>query len=91
MPLTSITKKNIFFHYLSTCQSAFNSLKKIITEARILSNYKQDIKIIVETNLSSYVSNKFFFRLGNNGLLHPDPFFLKNLNPAKCKYEINNK
>ena len=72
-------------------QSAFNSLKKIVTEAPILVYYRQDLKTIVKTNSSDYVSNRVLFQLEKDGLLHPITFYLKNLNPIKCNYKIYDK
>ena len=63
----------------------------MVTEAPILAHYKQGLKIIVETDSSDYVSSRVFFQLGEDRLLHPIIFFIKNLNPAECNYEIHNK
>lgn len=38
-----------------------------------------------------YLNNGVFFQLGKNGLLYLIMFFLKNLNPTKCNYEIYDK
>ena len=90
-PLTGLTKKDAPFDWTSACQSAFDSLKKMVTEAPILAHYKQDLKTIVETDSSDYVSSRVFSQLGEDGLLHPVAFFSKNLNPAECNYEIYDK
>ena len=63
----------------------------MVTEAPILAHYKQGLKTIVETDSSDYVSSGVFSQLGEDGLLHPVAFFSKNLNPAKCNYEIYDK
>ena len=39
-PLTGLTKKDAPFDWTSACQSAFDSLKKMVTEAPILAHYK---------------------------------------------------
>ena len=90
-PLTGLTKKDIPFDWTSACQSAFDSLKKMVTEAPILAHYKQGLKTIVETDSSDYVSSGVFSQLGEDGLLYPVTFFSKNLNPAECNYEIYDK
>ena len=90
-PLTSLTKKDTPFDWLSACQSVFDSLKKMVTKAPILAHYKQGVKTIVETDSSDYVSSGVLSQLGDDGLLHPVAFFSKNLNPAKCNYEIYDK
>ena len=83
-PLTGLTKKDIPFDWTSACQSAFDSLKKMVTEAPILAFYKQGLKTIVESDSSDYVSSGVFSQLGEDRLLHPIAFFSKNLNPAEC-------
>ena len=89
--LTSLTKKNTLFHWLSACQSAFDSLKKMVIEAPILANYKQGVKTMVETDSSDYVNSGVLSQLGDDGLLHLVTFFSKNLNPTECNYEIYDK
>ena len=63
----------------------------MVTEAPILAYYKQDVKTIVETDSSDYVSSGVLFQLGDDELLHPVAFFSKNLNSAECNYEIYDK
>ena len=63
----------------------------MVTEAPILAHYKKGLKTIVETDSSDYVSNRVFFQLGEDGLLHPVEFFSKNINLVKCNYEIYDK
>ena len=88
---TGLTKKDIPFDWTSACQSAFDSLMKMITEAPILAHYKQGLKTIVETNSSDYVSSGVLSQLGEDELLHPVACFSKNLNPAECNYKIYKK
>ena len=63
----------------------------MVTKALILAYYKQGLKKIVKTDSSDYVSCGVLSQLGEDGLLHPIALFSKNLNPAKCNYEIYNK
>ena len=63
----------------------------MVIEALILIYYKQSLKIIVETNFFDYISSRIFFQLGEDGRLHLIAFFLKNIDFAKCNYEIDNK
>ena len=90
-PLTGLTKKDTPFDWTSACQSAFDNLKKMVTEAPILAHYKQGLSTIVETDSSDYLSSGVFSQLGKDGLLHPVAFFSKNLNLAECNYEIYDK
>ena len=63
----------------------------MVIEILIFAHYKQDLKIIVKTELFDYISNRVFFELGENRLLYPIVFFLKNLNPVEYNYEIYDK
>ena len=63
----------------------------MVTKAPIPAHYKQVVKTIVEIDSSDYVSSRVFSQLSDDKLLHPVAFFLKNLNPAECNYEIYNK
>ena len=48
--LTTLTKKDTLFDWLSFYQSTFESLKKMVTEIPKLVYYKQDVKTIVKTD-----------------------------------------
>ena len=45
----------------------------------------------METDSSDYVSNRVFFQLGKDRLLHLIASFFKNPNLAECNYEIYDK
>ena len=64
---------------MSVNQSAFDSLKKIITKVFIFAYYKQDIKIIIKIDLSDNVNNRIFSLLLDDKLLYSIVFFSKNL------------
>ncbi len=90
-PLTSLTKKDTLFDWSSACQSAFDSLQKMVTEAPIFTHYKQGVKTIVETDSSNYVSSGVLSQLDDDRLLHPVVLFSENLNSSECNYEIYDK
>ena len=45
----------------------------------------------METNFFDYINSKVLFQLGEDRLLYPIVFFLKNLNFAEYNYETYNK
>ena len=90
-PLTSLTKKEISFDRTLACQSAFDSLKKMVIKAPIFAYYKQGLETIMKTDSSDYVNSEVFFQLGKERLLYLVLFFSKNLNLTECNYEIYNK
>ena len=86
--LTCLTKKDVPFEWITECQSAFDALKKAFTSDVILYHYNSDLKIIVETDTSDYVSGDILSQYDKNGVLHPIAYFSKKHNSAECNYEI---
>lgn len=86
-----LIKKDAFFDWILAYQSAFEYLKKIITETPMLTYYKQGHKTFVEIDSSNYVYSWLLFQLGKNRLLHLIIFFSKNLNLIECNYENYNE
>ena len=89
--LTHLIKKDVLFEWITECQSAFDALKKAFTSDVILRHYNSDLKIIVETDASDYVSGGILSQYDKNGVLHPIAYFFKKHNSAECNYEIYNK
>ena len=89
--MTCLTKKDVPFEWITKCQSVFNALKKAFTSDVILHHYNSDLKIIVETDTSDYVSGGILSQYDKNGVLHPIAYFFKKHNSAKCNYEIYDK
>ena len=89
--MTHLIKKDIPFKWTTECQSAFDALKKAFTSDVILHHYNPDLKIIVETDASDYVSEGILSQYNKNGVLHPIAYFFKKHNPAECNYEIYDK
>ena len=63
----------------------------MVTKVSIFAHYKQDLKTIIKTDSSDYVSSGVFFQLGNDRLLYLVAFFFKNPNLVECNYKIYNK
>ena len=57
----------------------------------ILHHYNLNLKIIVETDTSDYVSGGILSQYDKNGVLHLIAYFFKKHNSAECNYEIYNK
>ena len=89
--LIYLTKKNIPFKWITECQSAFNALKKAFMFNVILHHYNLNLKIIVETDASDYVSEGILSQYEKNDILHLIAYFSKKHNSAECNYEIYNK
>ena len=46
---------------------------------------------VIKANLSDYIIRGILSQYNKDGVLYPVVYFLKQLNPAKCNYEIYNK
>ena len=55
-PLTRLTCKDVVFKWFSECENAFNILKRAFTSDVILCHYNSDLKLVVKTDASDYVS-----------------------------------
>ena len=89
--MTCLIKKNVPFEWITQCQSAFNALKKVFTSDVILHHYNLNLKIIVETDTSDYVSEGILSQYDKNDVLYSIAYFFKKHNPAECNYEIYDK
>ena len=57
----------------------------------ILRHYNPDLKIVVKTDTSDYVSEGILSQYDKNDVLHPIAYFFKKHNSVKCNYEIYDK
>ena len=89
--LTHHTHKDVAFEWFSECENAFNTLKRAFTSDVILCHYNSDLKLVMKTDASDYVSGGILSQYDENDVLHPVVYFFKKHSPAKCNYEIYNK
>ena len=66
-------------------------MKKAFTSDVILRHYNLNLKIVVETDTSDYVSEGILSLYDKNDILHLIAYFFKKHNSAECNYEIYNK
>ena len=66
-------------------------LRKIFISDVILIYYNSDHKLIVEINVSDYVSEKILFQYDNVEILCSVAYFFKKHNSVKCNYKIYDK
>ena len=90
-PLTWLTQKDTPFEWNEACQTAFESLKKQITEASVLRHFDQNRELYLKTDSSDYVNSDVLSQKNDDGVLHSVAFYSKNLLPAECNYEIYDK
>ena len=89
--LTHLICKNVAFKWFSECEDAFNTLKSAFTSDVILCYYNSDLKLVVKTDASDYVSEEILSQYDENDVFHPITYFFKKHSSAKYNYEIYNK
>ena len=70
---------------------AFNILKEIFTFDIILHYYNSNHKIVIETDVSDYVSEGILSQYNEDEVLHSVAYFSKKYNSAECNYKIYDK
>ena len=90
-PLTCLICKDVAFKWSSECENAFNTLKRAFTSDVILCHYNSDLKLVMKTDASDYVSGGILLQYNENDVLHPVVYFFKKHSPAECNYEIYDK
>jgi hypothetical protein len=68
-----------------------NNLKRVFTTMSVLTHFDSDRKILVETNVSNYVSTKILSQKVDAEILYLVIFFSKKHSSAKYNYEIYDK
>ena len=89
--LTHLICKNVVFKWFSECENAFNTLKKAFMFNVILCHYNSDLKLVIKTDASDYVSEGILSQYNENSVLHSVTYFFKKHSPAECNYEIYDK
>ena len=89
--LTHLICKNVAFEWFSECENAFNTLKRVFTSDVILCHYNSDLKLVMKTDASDYVSGEILSQYDENDVLYPVMYFFKKHSPAECNYEIYDK
>ena len=69
----------------------FNILKKAFISDVILCHYNLNHKIVIETDVSDYVSEGILSQYNEERVFHLIIYFLKKHNSVKCNYEIYDK
>ncbi len=89
--MIQLTQKKIIFEWNETFQTAFNHMKKCMTETFILHHFDQTCETILKTDSFNYVNNEVLSQYNDEELLHSIAFYSKNISSAECNYEIYDK
>ena len=91
IPLTRLTRKDIPWKFDSSCQDAFNSLKKAFTSAPILTHWIPDAQLIVETDASDYALAAILSIVNKDNEVHPVAFHSCTFTVAELNYDTHDK
>ena len=91
IPLTRLTRKDIPWKFDSSCQDAFNSLKKAFTSAPILTHWIPDAQLIVETDASDYALAAILSIVNEDNEVHPVAFHSCTFTAAELNYNTYDK
>ena len=89
--LTCLTWKNIPWKFDSSCQDAFNSLKKAFTSAPILTHWIPDAQLIVKTDASDYALATILSVVNEDNEVHPVAFHSCTFTAVELNYDTHDK
>ena len=91
IPLTHLTQKDISWKFDSSCQDAFNSLKKAFTSIPILTYWIPNAQLIVETDTSDYALTAILSIVNEDNEVHPVAFHSHTFTVVELNYDTHNK
>ena len=90
LPLTNLLRKSQRFLWTKWAQEAFDTLKKLFTNASILKHFDPDLPITLHTD-SSGAAISGIISQPHNDVLHPVAFWSRKYLPAECNYDIHDR
>jgi len=91
IPLTCLTRKDIPWKFDSSCQDAFNSLKKAFISTPILTHWIPDAQLIMETDASDYALATTLSIVNKDNEVHSVAFHSHNFTAAELNYNTHDK
>ena len=91
IPLTRLTRKDIPWKFDSSCQDAFNSLKKAFTSTLILTHWIPNAQLIVETDASDYALAAILSIVNKDNEVHLVAFHSHTFTAAELNYNTYDK
>ena len=87
-PLIDLTKKNLTWNWTPSCQSSFDSLKRLFLSKPVLHLPNLSTPFAIATNASKYTSSTILLQTNSNGDWHPCSYLSQSFSPAECNYDI---
>jgi len=89
--LTHLIRKDIPWKFDSSCQDAFNSLKKALTSAPILTHWIPNAQLIVETDALDYALAAILSIVNKDNEVHPVAFHSCTFTAVELNYNTHDK
>ncbi len=89
--MIQLIQKKIIFEWNETCQTAFDHMKRCMTETSKLHHFDQTCETILKTDSFNYVNDEVLCQYDDEEVLHSIAFYSKNMSSAECNYEIYDK
>jgi hypothetical protein len=89
--LTKLTKNLVPFHWGPKQKRTFALLKEAFTIAPVFVYFNYEMKIILETDASSYLSAGVLSQYNDQGVIHLVAFIFKEYSLVEENYEINDQ
>ena len=89
--MTYLTQKEIPWKFDSSCQDAFNSLKKAFISTPILTRWIPNAQLIVETNTLDYTLTTILSIVNEDNKVYPVAFYSHTSTVAELNYDIHDK
>jgi hypothetical protein len=90
-PLTRPTRKDVPFEWLECQHNALEEMILKLTATPTLQHLDQSRKVMIETDVSNYVSAGVLSQRDDDLVLHPVALASKKHTPAECNYNIYDK
>ena len=87
-PLINLTKKNLTWNWTPSCQSSFDSLKRLFLSKPVLHLPNLSTPFAVATDASKYASGAILLQTDSNGNWHPCSYLSQSFSPAERNYDI---
>ena len=91
VPLTCLTRKNMPWNFDEKCKLAFLSLKQAFMSAPVLTHYKPDCLLVIETDASDYALAAILSQIEPNGEIHLITYLSRTFLDTKLNYDTHDK
>ena len=89
--LTCLTQKNIPWNFDEKCKLAFLSLKQAFTTAPVLTHYKPECPLVIETDASNYALAALLSQVEPDRDIHLITYLSWTFSDTKLNYNTHNK